>query len=36
MDFTIGVHGAASFVFAFLSKTGGVFCTIVTKEGAAT
>jgi cytidine deaminase len=33
VDSTIGVHGAASFVFAFLLKTGGMFCTIVTKRG---
>jgi hypothetical protein len=32
VDSTIGVHGAASFVFAFLPKTGGMFCTIVTKS----
>lgn len=36
MDSTIGVHGVTSFVFAFLPKTGGMFCTIVSKEGAAT
>jgi hypothetical protein len=36
VDSTIGVHGVASFVFAFSPETSGMFCTIVTKEGAAT